>query len=57
MTDEEKKQKMNEYSQLCAKIGDLETTRFFIEKDLTEFRDKAATILQELRNVQKPIQG
>ena len=55
MTDDEKKQKMNEYAQLCAKIGDLEATRLFVERDLSETRDKAVMILQELRHDKKSV--
>lgn len=53
MTEDEKTAKMNEYTQVCAKIGDLETTKEFIEFDLMELKAEARQILKEFRNVQK----
>ena len=49
MTEDEKKQKEQEYTNLCAKLGDLFLTRDLLELDLQATREKAKNIILEIK--------
>ena len=50
MTEDEKKQKEQEYTNLCAKLGDLFLTRDLLELDLQATREKAKNIILEIKH-------
>ena len=50
MTEEDKKSKLQEYTNTCAKIGDLSLVIDVATNDLNNFKQKAQELLKELKS-------